>query len=163
MTIREAPPLHTRDRQRWFSTLGEAVTILLNSDRCSVGIASVGAFVLPFIKLDQLRIFRGNNDFPAAYLTWGFLTDEALRRRADDPAAVPDIDELNAGDKLVVFDMVSHLRDFRPVVAEMRRLASGRPDGVYGFRSDRRSGRLRLRNYRSNEFGRLRRVTPPLD
>ena len=135
------------DKDRWLKSLGEATSIILNSRRKSSSIATIGVFVYPFIKLDQLHVCEGTNGFPAAYITWGYLTRVSIGRIIEDPSVILETEELNAGEHLVIFDILSNLRDFRPVARQVRRLIGHRPD-CYGIRYDRRARRLVLRHYR---------------
>jgi hemolysin-activating ACP:hemolysin acyltransferase len=135
------------NRDIWLKSLGQVITILLNSERKSVSIASVGAFVLPFAKLGQIKTFEGYNGFPSAYMTWGYLTEESLGILSANPSEILDVDELNAGDHLVIFDMISNMRDIRPMLKHIRYLAEHRYSHFYGIRFDKRLGSLTLRKY----------------
>lgn len=57
-----------------FRTLGEAMSILLTSERKRYGIASIGAFVLPFAKLRHIKIFCGQNHLTES-CAWANFSD----------------------------------------------------------------------------------------
>lgn len=133
----------------WLNKVGQAVTILLNSDRKSTSIASIGAFVLPFAKLGQLQTFEGYNGFPSAYITWGYLTEQSLHCLAKKPSSLLDIDELNAGDKLVIFDIISNLKNIKPILEHIKILASLKHPYFYGLRYDKKQEKLILRVYKN--------------
>jgi hemolysin-activating ACP:hemolysin acyltransferase len=135
------------NRDAMFKLLGEATSILLNSDRKKYGISSIGAFVFPFVKLNQIEIFYGQNRYPMGYMTWAYVTDTTLAQIRDNPGSIIDIEDLNSGDKLIIIDIVSKLRSVRPVVEKIRHLAQGNYDKIYGIRFDKSSRRMRVREY----------------
>lgn len=135
------PYIHRNDFNRdvWFKAMGAALTILLNSDRKTASIGTIGAFVMPFAKLNQIHIFYGYNNYPSAYMTWGYVTDDCLQRLRKHPDCILDIDELNAGANLVIFDILSNLRDITPVIRKIRELSDGSPSSVNGVRYNKKS------------------------
>jgi len=141
--------VHTNsyDLELWMRRIGEATTILLNSPRKKVSIASIGAFILPFARMGQIRVFHGSNRYPAAYITWAYLTDASLEEVARDPSMVLEEEALNAGDNLVILDALSNLRDIRPIVAFIRSIIPQGATRFYGVRFDKSAKVLRLREY----------------
>lgn len=138
---------HTMDRDVWHMSLGAATLVLVSSERRRSEIVTIGAFLLPFAKLNQLSVINGRNSAPKAYVTWGNLTPEGLSRLAAQPEHLPDIDDLNAGDILVIFDIVSGLRSFAPVREFIQGLLGGNRNTLYGLRFDKRLHKLVLRRY----------------
>lgn len=138
--------INERSRASLFRRLGEATSILLSTERRRVGIASIGAFVLPYAKLSQMQIFYGQNGYPGAYLTWAYLTDEGLDALRRQPDAVIDEEHLNAGGNLVVMDIISVLRDNRPIRDYIRKISNGRR--FYGLRPAKSGLKSEVRIYK---------------
>lgn len=137
------------DKSAWYLAMGESLSVLLNSERKSVSIASVGAFILPFAKLGQIKVFYGYNDHPSAYMTWGYLTDESISLLREDPLRILDIDDLNSGSNLVIFDILSNLRSILPIMAHVRLLVRGNHDHFYGVRFEKSLGKIVLKKYQA--------------
>ncbi|WP_082731167.1 MULTISPECIES: toxin-activating lysine-acyltransferase [unclassified Sphingomonas] len=138
---------HTYDKSDWYRLLGEAVVVLIGSRRIRADIATVGAFVWPYAQLSQISILYGRGRYPSGYITWGNLTADGIERLSQHPNDIPDIEDLNAGDNLVVFDIVSNLPSLRLVKAEIRHLLGPDRSNFYGIRYNRQTHRLTLRRY----------------
>jgi hemolysin-activating ACP:hemolysin acyltransferase len=136
------------DRDVMFKALGEATSVLLNSERKRYKIASIGAFLFPYARLNQLKLFYGENHYPAAYMTWAYVTDKVLRRVRARPEEVLDIEDLNAGDNLLVTDIVSLLRSFRPIIHHIQAISEDSHNKVYGIRYSKSQQNLVVRDYR---------------
>lgn len=109
-----------------------------------MSISSIAAFVLPYIRLNQIRIYYGEGTLPGAYMVWAYLTDRSLEKAVEDPSALLDIEDINAGEHLYVVDIVSRLRTISPVLADIRVLAAGKA-AVYAPRFSRVTGKLEVR------------------
>jgi hemolysin-activating ACP:hemolysin acyltransferase len=131
-----------------FRALGEATSIILNSDRKSMKVASIGAFVFPYVRLNQIAIFYGENRYPAGYMVWAYLTDSRLSELHRNPAMLLSEEDLNAGDNMVIVDVVSHLRSLSPILRKIRSITEGNYECFYGLRFDKAAKCLALRSYR---------------
>jgi hemolysin-activating ACP:hemolysin acyltransferase len=135
-----------------FRTLGEVTSIILNSDRKSMKVASIGAFVFPYVRLNQVAVFYGENRYPAGYMVWAYLTDSKMSELSANPAMLLSTEDLNAGDNMVVIDIVSHLRSLLPIVRKIRKITAGNYEFYYGLRFDKAAKSLALRRYRVRQL-----------
>lgn len=155
--IMQPPQIHTHtfDKDLWYSAFGAATIVLLESERKRSEILSLGAFLLPYAKLGQISIVFARNRHPGGYITWGNLTSEGLEKIRLCPTQIPDIEDLNAGDNFVVFDIVSNLPNFRPIQQTILSLVGTQRRWFYGIRFDRQLRKLVLRRYAVRKSDRM--------
>lgn len=143
--------LHTYDKDIWHQDLGAALVVLLESSRRSISVASALAYLLPYARLSQLAILYGRNRHPAAYLAWGNLTLDGLNTLIQDPNRVPDPEMLNAGDHLVVLDIVSNLPNIRMIGRTIAGIAGPSRRTFYAVRHEKTSNLYKLSRFSFTE------------
>lgn len=127
--------------------LGEAIQVLLRTDRNRLRLASIYAFLAPPIALNQIAFKKDARGRPLGYVTWAFVTPEVLGDIASDASRRLDLPEWNEGAELLIADLVSLDGDVRGLMRLLPQAHHAR-SLVWWRRSDRSEREKPLRRGR---------------
>ena len=84
--------------------LGQAVSVLLRTDRASFRISALKYWLQPAVLLGQIKVLSDEFGVPIAVLTWAYLSDEVAQRMARDEVVALHFSEWNEGLNLWIVD-----------------------------------------------------------
>lgn len=125
--------------------LGFATELLLSGPRKSFRLASLTAWLLPPIRLNQIRFsFDAKSGRPRAYVTWAYLSDAVSIEMLHNPSRLLHICEWNEGANLWLIDVVGPWGGAPSLLRQLRDSWADRFDCVRGIRRDDQGGIARV-------------------
>jgi hemolysin-activating ACP:hemolysin acyltransferase len=119
------PPCAGSSESLLSEAIGNAVQLLLATERRAWCLAVIQAFVEPPARLGQIQFLFNGRGRPLGYASWAFLSTKSAEALSRDPNLVLELDEWNEGTELWIMDFVAPVGGARSLARSLRhRLSS---------------------------------------
>ncbi len=98
--------------------MGFVAGLLVSTDRATLSVASLDAWLRVPIRLGQILLMFGERGTPLAYASWAYVTPETAARLGRGAAPAPE--DWNDGTLLWIVDIVAPHGNARALIAALR-------------------------------------------
>src|SRR5688572_27244467 len=100
--------------------IGEITLLMMLSQvHRKMQIRDIADIVLPFINLDQFRIYRNGVKRPVGFITWAYFSEEVEKEYLNGKAVLSE-KELNSGKIIYMTDFIAPYGHAKRIIKELR-------------------------------------------
>lgn len=112
--LRVAPP------QKLHQLIGEVTSLMMLSKvHRKMQIRDISDIVLPFVNIDQFRIYHNGQGQPVGFITWAYFSEEVEQEYLNGKAVLSE-KELKSGDIIYMTDFIAPYGHTRRIIKELR-------------------------------------------